>query len=503
MNGVLFNNQLATKAMLLTTSKRMRERIKASGDQSLISDFAAWQKSKQELLNAYQLTRRERQGIDLKDMEIRLNEMERSLSMRSEDFRLNHEIHSVRWQDVRDKLKSDEAVVEIIRCQYAYKFDGKFGIDTVVYLALVLTQKDSYPALVKLEGGRSLETKRVKYYRNAIQSQVKDDQSYQYFWKPIAEHLSRTLPGSARPTVYLSADGVYHTINVNTLLDPMSGKHVNDNFSIRPVSNSKDLLNVVTSTTTGEVALFGYPDYTAPLTARSEPVDLDAYEKIELKPGTRFVEGESISLLPGTKQEVDEIARTFRTKGLQPVSYTVTSATETRIKQLNSPRVLHVATHGYFLSIDPSGTMEQSEANLRQNPLLRSGLLLSGAGTALKSRTSSAGEDGILTAFEAMNLNLDNTELVVLSACETGKGEVLNGEGVFSLQRAFQVAGATAVVMSLWKVDDQATMRLMNQFYQYWLQSGNLRDSFERAQRTLRASFSHPYYWGGFVLIGQ
>jgi CHAT domain-containing protein len=506
MNDVLFDNQLATKAMLLSASKRMRERIRASGNSALITDFAAWQKAKQQLLDSYQLTIKERAGMDLKAMENRLNEMERSLSARSEDFRLIHEVRSARWQDVQGKLKKDEAIVEIIRGQYPSKFDGKrFVKDTVVYLALVATQKDNHPVLIKLGEGRLLETRGVKYYRNSIQSQVKDDQSYEYFWRPIAEHLRKVLPGSGRPTVYLSADGVYHTINVNTMFNPLNGKFVHDECSIRALSNCKDLLTEGKSAQTGDIALFGYPDYNAPIAKPASTSDLDSYEKLEIKPGTRFAEGEGIALLPGTKQEVEEIAGTFNKKGLRTVNYLGTEASEGKIKELRSPRVLHVATHGYFLASDPAGTVSQSASKLMssQNPFLRSGLLLSGAATTLKTGTSSAGDDGILTAFEAMNLSLDDTELVVLSACETGRGEVLNGEGVFGLQRAFEVAGSKAVIMSLWKVDDQATRRLMSQFYQYWQQTGNLRESFEHAQLTLRASLAHPYYWGGFVLIGE
>ena len=111
-------------------------------------------------------------------------------------------------------------------------------------------------------------------------------------------------------------------------------------------------------------------------------------------------------------------------------------------------------------------------------------------------------ESGVLTAYEAMSLNLDKTDLVVLSACETGLGEIANGEGVYGLQRAFLVAGAKVLIMSMFKVDDEATQKLILNFYKKWLTTGNLRQSFVDAKKELRAEYPEPIYWGAFMMIG-
>ena len=135
--------------------------------------------------------------------------------------------------------------------------------------------------------------------------------------------------------------------------------------------------------------------------------------------------------------------------------------------------------------------------------MLKSGLLLTGAGDILnETRFNYNVDNGILTAYEAMNLNLDQTDLVVLSACETGLGEVEAGEGVYGLQRAFLVAGAKTIIMSLFKVSDEATQQLMVKFYRKWLETGDKRQAFIDAKKEIRNEYRDPIYWGPFVMIG-
>ena len=183
-------------------------------------------------------------------------------------------------------------------------------------------------------------------------------------------------------------------------------------------------------------------------------------------------------------------------------------ASEYFLKQVSSPRVLHIATHGYFH--DSKNDSERDNLNFLSNnltnfdnPLLRSGVLLSGSENTIRGEVFSQ-ENGILNALEAKNLDLVNTELVVLSACETGLGEYVSGEGVYGLQRSILEAGSDNVIMSLWKVDDQATQLLINTFYSNWLEQGmSKREALRQAQLYMLNTdkYKSPFYWGAFVLI--
>jgi CHAT domain-containing protein/tetratricopeptide (TPR) repeat protein len=224
-------------------------------------------------------------------------------------------------------------------------------------------------------------------------------------------------------------------------------------------------------------------------------------------------------LLPGTVAEGTEVAAAL---WVAPVLGA--RALKGPLKALRSPRVLHLATHGFFLPDQANhpetggggnlrevpttetgeGRGERLRANLSENPLLRSGLALAGANTWLAGTTPPDGaEDGLLTAEDVTGLDLPNTELVVLSACETGLGAVRAGEGVFGLRRAFQLAGARTVVMSLWKVPDEATRELMRAFYHH-LRAGVPRaEALRRAQLALKARYPDPRFWGAFILQGD
>jgi CHAT domain-containing protein/tetratricopeptide (TPR) repeat protein len=218
--------------------------------------------------------------------------------------------------------------------------------------------------------------------------------------------------------------------------------------------------------------------------------------------------------LPGTREEGVQLARLL---GVQPLMGD--QALEGRLKNLHSPRILHLATHGFFLvdkgqseGVEKSaveGMIAEDWERLKRlsrldNPMLRSGVALAGANTWFRNQElPPQAEDGLLTAVDVSGLDLSDTELVVLSACETGLGDVQVGEGVFGLRRAFMLAGAKTLVMSLWKVRDWETQQLMVEFYRRILEGQSCSAALRQAQLDLKDSCPDPLYWGAFICQGD
>ena len=488
--GKMYDIILNTKAILLNASIKVRERILASGDVELKNKFREWTRKKEEITAAVELGPEERKlaGIDIRKLEVESEALEIELSKGSEDFKLANEEKKINWKTIREMLEKDEYATEIIRFRY---YDKGFS-DSIIYAALVIGQKSkSNPQLVVLSNGKALETKYINYYRNCVKFLIEDTLSYTYFWKPFEP----VFPPGAK--IFLSPDGVFNEINLESLREK-NGKFVIEYENIDIISNSKDIysaknLLAKSSELRNTAYLLGDPVFYAKESTSERQ------------------ENETIANLPGTKKEVLEINDILKTNRWETKSYTGVDAKEEVIKSVRSPRILHVATHGYFLENLDEERESSSFSMINQNkaidnPLLRSGLYLNNAGDVVdQAKISSSGQvgEGVLTAYEAMNLNLNSTDLVVLSACETGRGEVQVGEGVYGLQRAFQIAGAKAVIMSLFKVSDSATQELMNIFYRNWISKGmDKRKAFIEAKKEMMKTKPQPLYWGSFVMVG-
>jgi CHAT domain-containing protein/tetratricopeptide (TPR) repeat protein len=324
---------------------------------------------------------------------------------------------------------------------------------------------------------------------------VKDDYSpelYRLLIKPV----EKTIKG--KKTLIVSPDATLHTV-------PFAGikaggrDYLIDRHTIVFVSSARDVIKMAKLKRSKRqgVVLFGNPNYESG--APGAGGEIIARRSKDLK---RF----HLTPLPGTAVELKKI------KGLIPHATTKegSEASETALKKLETPRILHFATHGFFLPDEPfelvrvpsrtgKGVAYDLVAN-PENPLMRSGIALTGA-----NKLCDGDEDGILTAMEAAGLDLRGTELVVLSACDTGHGKIVSGEGVLGLRRSLHIAGAEAVVMTLWSIDDEAAHLLMKEFYTQLLKGKSRAEALRSAQLSIKKhkKYWHPIYWASFSFCGN
>jgi CHAT domain-containing protein len=329
---------------------------------------------------------------------------------------------------------------------------------------------------------------------------------YDRVWGPVEGYAA------GQEMMLIAPDGALNTVAF-AALKADDGEYLIEKHVLHYLSAGRDLVRLEhkTEPSVGLFAL-GDPDYGAKaserLAAASQPQDSVvqvAFVTRNLRSSCGRLSAIEVSPLPGTRREVESVCRAWAESTLEPaVACYGGDASEERFKaEAPGKRVIHLATHGYFLG----GACKPEGAIVGENPLLLSGLFFAGANLHGEEADSLGAEDGILTAYEVSAMDLKGTELVVLSACETGLGEVAEGEGVYGLRRAFQMAGARTVVSALWPVSDESTAQMMGQLYR---RSGEtLPDAMRRVQLEkigqLRSAgtVDHPFTWGAFIALGD
>lgn len=323
----------------------------------------------------------------------------------------------------------------------------------------------------------------------------------------------RALVGDATHLL-ISPDGELNLIPFEALLDG-HGHYAVENYSISYLTTGRDLLRMhVARESKSEALVFADPFFGEPgvthIADSGHPQRKPVSSAIARRSITTGKDLASVYFAPltGTTEEAHAIKRLFPRAEL----LIGPQATKSAIMKANAPRIMHIATHGFFLTgAAPDSAQASARTGVRgtraisasakiDNPLLRSGLALAGA-----NLNKGGGDDGILTALEASNLNLWGTKLVTLSACDTGVGEVKNGEGVYGLRRAFFLAGAESLVMSLWPVSDYVTRELMTNYYTGLKKGLGRGDALRQAQLTMlkHKGRQHPFYWASFIQSGE
>ena len=339
---------------------------------------------------------------------------------------------------------------------------------------------------------------------------------YNIVMKPLEPYVK------GRRHLFISPDGNLNLIPFEVLV-MADGKYLIEGYSISYIAAGRDIIRFTDTTIAkGDALIIADPDYDTGLMER------DTIAKgLKVAKTIRGGVSRDASLLyfprlPETKQEADDIEKVLKQKKrLKVRNYQDRRAIEELIFSSETPKILHLATHGYFLKDeelkgsgdirgiaiksreDFAGDQEiypvLSETEGIENPMLRSGIVFSGVNASLK-----AGRDeGMVSAEKILGLNLKGTDLVVLSACETGVGDVKNGEGVFGLKRAFILSGAKTLVMSLWSVPSAETTEIMTEFYTLISEGKSKSDALRQAKLDMMKKKQNPYYWGAFVMTGK
>ena len=513
VTATCFDNSLFYKGFLLQTAGQIK-RMSLSNP-AVAENFNLLKSYERRLAAQYAQPIADRDSTSVADLEAKVNDLEKDLARTVAGF--GQALRQVKWQEVQTSLKPGEAAIEFV----SYRFYLKKQTDSILYAALLLLPGSDSPKFIPLFEEKQLSallkpegSPQPAFYNDLYANDKKGDQLYDLIWKPIAA----AVPEGA--TVYCSPSGLLHRLNLGAIPTP-DGKTLAEKNRLSMLGSTRQLVIPSVSATqqSATAQLYGGIQYEAiPTLAANtppKPEDLAARRGPDITQNDSTLRGENWNYLRWTEVEISAAANVMKSKGIVPTLKKGTEATEESFKALGqgnpSPRVLHLATHGFFFPDPKESKPSEGQAvgektfKVSDNPMIRSGLVLAGGNHAWKTGKPLRPdlEDGILTAYEISQMNLANTELVVLSACETGLGDLVGNEGVYGLQRAFKIAGAKYLIMSLWQVPDFQTQVFMTAFYKHWLEGKMaVPEAFRATQAELRGRYSgEAFKWAGFVLV--
>ncbi|NQZ74817.1 MAG: CHAT domain-containing protein [Ekhidna sp.] len=476
----VFDFQIKTKGLLFNPSQNIHEHVEASDDFELKTKFRKWESDKRLLASYYQMGVEElsQQNINLGYEEARIDRLEKELEEKLVNF--EESLHKVDedWQSVQSAVNPNEAIVKIVRIREFKSLTKSkqklFGFtDFTKYLAVIFQQGEESPQFVLMGEDETTEFDYSNKISKAIDLGEDIIPTYELLWAPIDSKLKDVSEVKVIP------DGVFYRVNPNALFIEDS-RNVIDNYYVSYLTTSTDLFRREVEVYSRKSYFFGNATY------NHEESD-NRLNLIDM---------------PESENEINRIEG-FLSEDWHVKKYLRKDANELRVRSAYNPTVLHIDSHAFF---NDQSNFVVNHSPIK-NPLFRSGIYLAGASETfsryMKGVTTIPENDGILTTYEVMNLDLAKTQLVVLPSCEFGSEDAENNEGVYGLQRAFVVAGAKNIITSLSKVDDHISSELMTLFYQKLDETNKVKESFKYAQLKLREKYNDPKIWGAFVLTGN
>lgn len=482
-----YDGILLAKGILLNSERELSEIILNSGNEEAISLYGQIKDINAKIIQL-SLNNSNEKTIEALSQESYKKENQ-LIKICSEfgDFTKKLNVH---WEDIKVNLKDGEVAIE-------------FGEYNGVFFAYVLKNTFIAPKFVMID------FKETENSNKNLSISV---------WGNLMQELEGVN------NVYFAADGALHTLPIESLPIPGTTSLMNEKYNLYRLTSTREIVLRNNNYKKETIVLYGGLDYDCSV-AQME-ADAEIYRKLNSDiPKYRSIDFTSLlrgatsgfPYLQGSLEEVQSIAKITELQKIRTRALLHEKGTETSFKSLDSQKtsLLHIATHGYYFSTEDNSRVSNDllglivvnnnmNVNYEDKVLLRSGLIMSGAQNILDGeKIPNYLEDGILTAQEISNINLEGLDLVTLSACETAKGDI-NGDGVFGLQRGFKKAGANAILMSLWKVDDAATCKLMTEFYSNMIcKNMTKHDALEEAKRMVRETkgWEDPKYWAAFILL--
>ena len=488
LNALAYDASLLIKGALLNSENSVRRIINESEDTSL-KDLWEELRADRYILNKELEKDSLGRRINIDSLQNVIYNLEDLLVVKCKEYDDITKSMRLKWHDIQKHLSPTDIAVEFLRIPISN--------DSVVYVALTLQSDSEMPKMTAL-----FEEKQLKQVPDTLYYQC--EEIADLVWKPLRSELQGVK------NIYFSPSGALYNIGIEYLPGM-------EEYNIYRLSSTRELATRKENETGTRAVIYGGLDYYADL-------DTLSGNKSQAILSATFMEHadvRSLKLRGGkgrlkhTMDEVKQIGATFSESNWICLLDTASLGTEESFKSLAGKKVnaVHIATHGFYYTPEEADNtkydfflLDNQDLSAEDKSLTRSGLIMSGANHILEGEKMPDNvEDGILTAKEIADVDLRGLDLVVLSACQTGLGDISQGEGVFGLQRGFKKAGANSILMSLWEVNDKATQILMTQFYKNWLSGQSKRQSLLSAQKYLRetedGNYNEPKYWAAFILL--
>ena len=490
-----YNNELFTKGLLLTSSNAIKNSILESGDTTLIRQWNELTEKKQQIMV---LEEKDPQTAYLTQVKEEAESLEKAITRKSAAYRENMRQWDITWDSVRAVLKPKQVAIEFMR--------APLNEDSTMYCALLVRNTCSYPIMIPLFEEKEVSS--LLHQTTANKNSINTTYAYDRNGKQLAQLIwNNVLPYiNEGEVVFFAPTGILHQIAIENL--PFDETNtIGDKYNIVRLSSTRELAISRPAIPNQTATLYGGIFY-EPMDSIMLIANASKYRSMETAESNTYANDTTrrsvAKYLPGSKAEIDSIQPILKKKHIAVTVYSKDTACEESLKALSGkkPNILLLSTHGFFwqdstakqtryfsqrdMLLGDGNDVSKFSATI--DPLERCGLLFAGANTALSGhseRLPKGVDDGILTAKEISALDFRSTDIVVMSACETGLGDI-SGEGVFGLQRAFKMAGAKTIMMTLWQVNDRATNLFMTSFFRHYSQGMSKRQAFRMAQQEVR-----------------